>query len=200
MVPAAHAAGSKYRAQLYPQLDTPRLSLDAFTDIDAPRVQVLAGVFEVADTTASIPHPYPDGAAAAWIAQQQPFWAAGLALTLAIRRRDNGLLIGAIGLQALDTAPEFGFWLGQAYWGHGYASEAALAVRDFAFGTLAVRCLAGRHLARNPASGRVQQKIGMRRVGCTQAAVRDGRIETVVEYALRADEWQAAAVAGQTGP
>ncbi|MBM3117560.1 GNAT family N-acetyltransferase [Jeongeupia naejangsanensis] len=175
---------------MYPQLDTPRLSLGVFNPEDASRVQALAGVFEVADTTASIPHPYPDGVAAAWIAQHPAFWAAGLSLSLAIRRRDDGLLLGAIGLQSLDSVPELGYWLGLPFWGRGYATEAAAALCDFTFASLPVNLLVGRHLARNPASGRVMQKLGMQDAGESQAVVRGRHHEAVVHYRIERTAWQ----------
>ncbi|MFL6246331.1 MAG: GNAT family N-acetyltransferase, partial [Thermoanaerobaculia bacterium] len=54
-----------------PTLRTPRLTLRPFTLDDAPAVQRLASAYEVALNTLLIPHPYPDGAAEAWIAQHQ---------------------------------------------------------------------------------------------------------------------------------
>ena len=52
-----------------PRLETNRLTLRLFEISDAPMVQILAGTEEVARTTLSVPHPYPDGAAEAWINQ-----------------------------------------------------------------------------------------------------------------------------------
>ena len=53
-----------------PTLRTARLVLRPFEPSDAPDVQRLAGAYEVALNTATVPHPYPDGAAGQWIAMQ----------------------------------------------------------------------------------------------------------------------------------
>ena len=51
------------------------------------------------------------------------------------------------------------------YWGLGYATEAAAVVVRFGFETLALNRIFAMHFSRNPASGRVLQKIGMRHEG-----------------------------------
>src|SRR5437868_7205178 len=82
-----------------PTLTTERLVLRAFLTADAPAVERLAGAREVADTTLNIPHPYPAGGGALWIATHVANWEALERLTLAIAPREapNDLL-GAIGL------------------------------------------------------------------------------------------------------
>ena len=76
-------------------------------------------------------------------------------------------------------------------WGRGYATEAAAALCDYAFGALEVHRIAAQHLLRNPASGRVMQKLGMRREGVLRGAVRKwGRFEDIALYAALAPEWE----------
>jgi RimJ/RimL family protein N-acetyltransferase len=60
---------------------------------------------------------------------------------------------------------ELGYRLARAKWGNGYATEAALAVRDFAFQTLCVKRLIAMIDPQNVASIRVAQKIGMQYEG-----------------------------------
>src|SRR6185503_7182164 len=50
-----------------PSIRTARLQLRPLTVADAPRVEELVSDPEVALTTATIPHPYPEGAAVDWI-------------------------------------------------------------------------------------------------------------------------------------
>jgi ribosomal-protein-alanine N-acetyltransferase len=74
---------------------TERLRLRPFHRGDAPDVQRLAGAREIAAGTLTIPHPYPDGAAEAWIATHGKN---ADAVHMAIDRLDDGALVGAIGL------------------------------------------------------------------------------------------------------
>lgn len=69
------------------------------------------------------------------------------------------------------------------------ATEAVTAVLAFAFDTLALHRIQASHLPRNPASGRVMQKVGMQREGLHRGRYRKGAVfEDVEEYAvLRSD-------------
>jgi len=139
------------------------VALRHFTAADAPRVQLLAGEREVAESTALIPHPYPDGAAAAWIATHESARAKGTEFTYAITESGEDMLIGAIGLRPGPSEHEsFGYWIGRPYWNRGYATAAAQAIIVLAFEWLDLDELTASHLARNGASGRVMEKCEMR--------------------------------------
>ena len=81
-----------------PILETARLRLRPFALADAPRVELLASDQRIAAMTLNIPHPYPQGGAAKWIATHAPGAAAGTLYSFAIERQGDGLLLGAIGL------------------------------------------------------------------------------------------------------
>ncbi|HKG93136.1 MAG TPA: GNAT family protein [Gemmatimonadaceae bacterium] len=84
---------------------------------------------------------------------------------------------------------ELGYWVGAGMWGRGYATEAARAVVSFGFATLGLNRIQARHFLRNPASGRVLQKLGMRCEGMHRQAYRRwGRFEDVAVYAILASE------------
>jgi RimJ/RimL family protein N-acetyltransferase len=61
-----------------------------------------------------------------------------------------------------ESALEIGWWVDPASWGRGVATEAALALRDEAFGELGAERMAARYQPDNLASGRVMVKLGMR--------------------------------------
>ena len=56
---------------------------------------------------------------------------------------------------------ELGWMLTPSTWGNGYATEAALAVRDEAFQRLGLESVIALHHPANPASGRIMEKLGM---------------------------------------
>ncbi len=176
-----------------PTLRTERLVLRPFTQEDAPRVVELAGAREVADTMLAIPHPYPPEAATSWIATHADAWAKQEFAEFALTLVDSGDLIGAtrLGIERTHDSGEIGYWLGVGYWNHGYCTEAARAVVAFGFEQLGLHRIMARHLTRNPASGRVMQKIGMTFEGTLRAALKKGDVyEDVALYAILADEWR----------
>jgi len=175
-----------------PTLLAPRLILRPFEMADARAVQRLAGDAAVADTTLNIPHPYEDGVAEAWIATHQPQFEAGEFVVFAIVLRATGELAGAIGLgvnRRFDRA-ELGYWIGRPYWNRGYCTEAGRAVLRYGFTELELNRICAHHFSRNPASGRVMEKLGMSREGLLrQHAKRWGRYEDLVAYGLVREDW-----------
>jgi len=137
--------------------------LRPFTASDAPRIELLAGDWEVASMTALIPHPYLPGMAEAWLAEQRRDREAGRIHTYAITRVTDAVLVGAIDLRiGAGGSDSFGYWVGRPYWGRGYATAALRALIALAFTYLDVEELQARHLVRNPASGQVMAKCGLR--------------------------------------
>ncbi|MBL0170331.1 MAG: GNAT family N-acetyltransferase [Gemmatimonadaceae bacterium] len=169
-----------------PTLRTRRLILRPFTLADAPAVQRLAGAPEIYSTTRTIPHPYEDGMAEAWISSRADAFAAGQAASFAVTLEDN-TLVGATGLnlEPADHRAELGYWIGVPYWGHGYATESAEAVMAFGFESLQLHRIHACFLRRNPASGRVMEKLGMQYEGTRrQHEVKLGVHEDLVHYGI----------------
>lgn len=95
---------------------------------------------------------------------------------LAVERKDDAEVIGRCGFLVWDaetlmvtteaaangpTELEVGYALGRPYWGRGYATEAASAVRDEALGPMKRERLIAFIRPGNAASRRVAEKIGM---------------------------------------
>jgi [ribosomal protein S5]-alanine N-acetyltransferase len=154
-----------------PRLETERLLLRGFATEDAEDVRRLAGAREIAEGTLTIPHPYPEGAAEEWISTHSARWEREEGLNLAIERKDDGVLVGAIGLgiEQEHSRAELGYWVGLPYWREGYATEAGGEVVRYAFEELELNRVYAFHFTRNPASGRVLQKIGMVHEGVRRA-------------------------------
>ncbi|MEP6832618.1 MAG: GNAT family N-acetyltransferase [Gemmatimonas sp.] len=181
------------RTRPLPRLVTERLLLRPFSPSDGPDVERLAGAREVADTTLTIPHPYPVGGGTEWILTHADAWERDQGLTLAICvGTDDETPIGAISVQfsVQHSHGELGYWIGAGHWGQGYATEAAFAIMSHAFTALALHRMQARHFTRNPASGRVLQKLGMQLEGIHRDAyTRWSVFEDVAVYALLAPQW-----------
>ena len=116
----------------------------------------------------NIPHPYEDGMAEQWISTHKERFEKGELANFAITLRDDGILIGAVGLvinQRHESA-ELGYWIGKPYWNQGYCTEAAQAVVRYGFEQLHLNRIHASHFSENISSGRVMEKIGMTYEGC----------------------------------
>ena len=175
-----------------PQLETERLLLRFFDLSDAERVRELAGDKEIADTTTNIPHPYEEEMAEEWISTHRIKFESGECVHFAIILKKKSELIGAIGL-IIDKSfnrGELGYWIGRKYWNQGYCTEAAGAVLGYGFNQLLLHKITSSHFARNPSSGRVMRKIGMKKEGFLKKHVpKNGHYEDLVLYGILRNEW-----------
>lgn len=123
---------------------------------DASRIGVLAGDYDVASMTGTIPHPYDEQMAGKWIAS---VLAGEEGVVFAIER--SGALIGCTGYRAFgEDHAELGYWIGKPYWGMGYATEAVRALILHAFEVEGFAYLKVGHFTDNPASARIIAKFG----------------------------------------
>ncbi len=191
-------AGSRPGEAGPPEIRTDRLVLRPLRLSDAPAVRELAGAREVAENTLTIPHPYPEGAAEAWISSLGPAFLRGELAVFALTGED-GRLIGAMGLkiEPEDGIAELGYWVGVPWWGRGYATEAARAVVAYGFRDLSLGRIWARAFVRNPASTRVLEKAGFRHEGTLRRSLRKGDelLDHHVHGILR-EEWAGGGGAG----
>jgi len=150
-----------------PLLRTHRLLLRAFKPEDAAVVRALASDKDIASSTATMPHPYEEGVAEAWIGTHEEAFQQGESVILAITIPAPDLLIGCIGLELNQEHKrgELGFWVGKPYWNNGYCTEAVQVVLEYGFEILGLDRIYAFHFTRNPASGRVMQKVNMKHEG-----------------------------------
>lgn len=81
--------------------------------------------------------------------------------------------IGDIAVVRMDeevSMVHIGYCLGRAWWHRGIMSEALKAVMDFMFDIVGVNRIESRHDPRNPNSGKVMQKCGMKYEGTLRSA------------------------------
>jgi len=145
-----------------PRLDDAGAVLELYSDPEAMRF--IGGVqAEIVDD--------PEYMVRAWLER----WDANGFGQLVAERREDGAVVGRIGLVVWDTRnwelstlpeagehgqPELGWALAQTYWGQGYATEGALAARDWALEELRVGRLISVIAPANVRSQRVAEKLG----------------------------------------
>ena len=121
-------------------LETERLYLRRLeqTDFDA-----LCKILKDEEVMYAYEHAFSDAEVHEWLDRQLGRYAEyGFGLWAVILKK-NGELIGQCGITMQDwngrQVPEIGYLFQKAFWHKGYATEAATACRDYAFGTLGLK-------------------------------------------------------------
>lgn len=170
------------------ELVLPRLVIRSWRPDDAPHMAPLADNYQIWRYVRDrFPHPYALADAEAYIAEatsrDPQNW---FAITLDDRP------IGSIGIIPKEDinriCAELGYWLGEPYWGQGYASEAAKGFADWVLANRDFHRLEGIVFTHHPASARVLEKAGFTLESTQrQAAIKEGVIRDEWVYArLRA--------------
>lgn len=177
----------------YPTLETDRLLLRPFDLRDATDVQCLAGDRAIADTTGKIPHPYENGIAEEWISKHFDEFIQGTGVYFAITKKIDGALIGAVSLTGIvkDHQAVLGYWIGKPFWNQGFCTEAGHAALSYGFTVLRLKRIHSCYITRNPASGRVMEKLGMQYEGCRKNhVVKWGKLEDLALYGILKADWE----------
>ena len=159
------------------ELHLARLTIRSWRPDDAPRLAPLANNYAIwRNLRDRFPHPYAVADADAFIAHclaRDPQTNYAIAL--------NDAPIGSIGIIPGDdiyrTSAEFGYWLGEPYWGRGYVTEAILGFTEWVFATFDLSRLYALVFTGNPASARALEKGGFVLEATSRcAAIKEGQL------------------------
>lgn len=147
------------------ELLTPRLRLRPWRpDDEAP----MAVVNRDPEVTALLNRRLDDAGVAGFFGMVVGHWQRHGFGPWAVEVRDSGEFVGFAGLAHVPPAlaeagpaPELGWRLARSAWGYGYATEAAIAARDDAFGRLGLPEVISIIHPENVRSQRVATKLGM---------------------------------------
>lgn len=168
-------------------ITTERLILRAFDLSDAQRVCELCNNYNIYKNTLTLPYPYTIDCALSWIPTHEANFNNNQLYEFAITDKRSKELYGAIGLSnnQRHRNGELAYWIGEEYWGKGYATEAARAMIEFAFVEKQYHKVYARYFASNPGSGRVMQKSGMAEEGVLmQHVFKENRYEDLFYYGM----------------
>ena len=144
------------------RIETPRLWLRWPDMRDVSAIRSYASRAEVAEMTASIPHPYPEEEAAHFVGGVRERNGRGETLELLIERKapDRAVIGTVLSRCGQDQNPSLGYALHPDFWGHGYASEAAKALIDAVFLLTEAEAMTAIVRSDNAVSRHVLSKLG----------------------------------------
>jgi RimJ/RimL family protein N-acetyltransferase len=177
-------------------LETTRLRLRPLTAADT---DALLGYRGDPDVCRYLPFPPMDRAEIARRLETQWFRTVLEAddehVTLGAELRETGELVGDVILFLKSRehgVGEIGWVFSPAVAGRGYATEAAAAMLDWAFGEVGLRRVIARLDERNTTSARLCERLGMRlEARLVENEVFKGELTTELDYAILNREWAA---------
>jgi RimJ/RimL family protein N-acetyltransferase len=147
-------------------LRTSRLLLRPWRDADVAAFGELCADPQVMEFLRPLTEP---GAAEAWAARAREHWEQHGFGQWVVEIPGEVGFIGVVGLATVayqahfTPAVEIAWRLARAYWGCGYASEAARAALDYGFDQLGLAEIVAVTVPANRRSRRVMERLGMRR-------------------------------------
>lgn len=184
-----------------PLLKTTHLALSPLREGDAGDMARLANDFDVARNLTRLPYPYTREDADHFIqnmAHKDGAWRIG--------RASDDALLGVVSLK--PTGPKtahLGYWLGRAFWGRGYGTQAASALVAYGFKypntelnnkpdlhqQPGLNQITSGFFAGNPASGRILEKLGFEQTGRSQHYSLAAKASFAhIDVALSAEKWR----------
>ena len=141
--------------------------LESIAIADAQSVALEANDKSIADSIAaagSFPNPYTLENAMSFIQAALKASMDGREFHFAVKRSDNGELVGVCGITNIDNVSlkaEIGFWIGKRHWHNGYGKQAASLLLEAAFKRLNLHRVYATAFTSNNASMRILQSIGL---------------------------------------
>lgn len=168
-------------------ITTERLILRLFETSDATKVMTLCNNYTIYKNTLYLPYPYNLNDALSWIERHYDNFIQDKSYEFAVTDKETNEVYGAIALSNNKrfNQGELAYWIGEQYWGKGYATEAAKSVVQFAFEEKKIHKVFARYFSSNPASGKVIEKLGMEKEGVLKDHIlKDGKYEDLVYYGI----------------
>ena len=148
-----------------PTIRTARLTLRPHRMSDADAIAQSLGDFEVSRMLARVPAPYDRQDATEWLSVMTTDLNEGWAF--AITAGDD-VHIGCVSFERRRGAWHLGYWLNRFYWGKGLMGEAAGTAIERFFRRMPETVLHSGVFADNPASLRLQEKLGFAIRRCSE--------------------------------
>jgi len=135
--------------------------------------------------TDRFPHPYTRKDAVTWIRRVREQGKPPQSFAIVF----HGEPVGGVGFERMQDlnrlTAEFGYWISEAYWGRGFATEAARCASTYAFAQFDFERLQASVLEWNVSSRRVLEKVGFLLEGrLRKHCVKEGRVVDSWLYGL----------------
>lgn len=179
-------------------ITTQRLVMRPLREDDAERIFPYVSDPEISRFMSWLPHQSLDDTRG-FIADVARRMADGATIAWLVSERASGEVCGLVSLIAIvrthralryDKA-ELAYWLGSAFRGRGYATEACNAALSYAFETMELNKVTVAHAAENQNSRNLIERLGFRRVGVERRHfLKEGRWIDHVPYELLRSDWR----------
>jgi ribosomal-protein-alanine N-acetyltransferase len=168
-------------------IETERLFIRKFIATD---VEEFFEILADPKTMSFWPNPYSRDEAKAWIERSLQSYAELGFGRYAVVLKGVQKIIGDCGILKMNLAGlevyDFGYLIHHPFWRKGFAEEAAIAVRDYAFHQLKLKTLHANMPWNHYGSSRVAEKIGMKKI--TEFINERNRNTRTMMYAISAPD------------